>query len=88
MVRSTEAVTALRAMIAEPAVFEEATVTRLALRATMPIGDKKRALHLYESFMTSYAILLLRDLWSADDWDHLLREANRVLDEIVVATRP
>ena len=85
MVRSAEALTALRAMLAEISAFDESTITRLALRATSPIADKKRAFHLYDSFMASYAILFLGDLMSPEVAALQMREAHRSLDAIEAA---
>jgi hypothetical protein len=85
LVRSAEALTALRAMLADVAAFDESAIASLALRATSPIADEKRALHLYDSFMASYAILHLSDLMSPEVLALQMREAHRSLDAIEAA---
>jgi hypothetical protein len=88
MVRAAEALIALRAMLADVEAFDEATLTRLALRATMVIADKKRALHLHESLMASLAALRLGDCFPAWERTRQLRDAHATLDAIEAAMRP
>jgi hypothetical protein len=88
MVRSAEALTALRAMLADVEAFDEQVLTRLSLRATMPIADKDRALHLHEMLMAAVAGLKLGDFFLAHERERQLRDANATLDAIEAATRP
>jgi hypothetical protein len=85
LLRATEALTVLRAMLADAKAFDEAIFNGLALRATKPIADKRYARNLYESFMACYGILLFGDHLDRDVPPRLLREANWILDDIEMA---
>jgi hypothetical protein len=88
IVSAAEAVTALRAMLAEPELFEDAIFRRLMLRATRPIADGEKRLKLYERLMSCRAGMLLSDCVATfPDRAELLREAHEMLDAIEEAGR-
>lgn len=80
---AAEAVSALRAMLAEPELFEYATFRRLMQRATRPIADKTKSLKLYERLISCIVGVRLNE-WTTTFPDRagLLREARELLDAI------
>ena len=83
--QAVEAVTALRAMLADPQLFEDAIFRRLMLRATRPIVDRKMSLQLYERLMSCLVgVRLSGDFTTFLDRVGLLREAHELLDAIEV----
>lgn len=83
MVRAAEAVTVLRAMLAEPELFESAIFRRLMLRATRPIPDAAKRLKLYERLLSCVVGIGLNEcITTFPDREGLLREAHQWLDAI------
>jgi hypothetical protein len=83
--QAAEAVAALRAMLADPQLFEDAVFRRLMLRATRPIVDRKRSLQLHERLMSCLVgVRLSDDFTTFPDRAGLLREAHELLDAIEV----
>lgn len=86
MAQAAEAVTALRAMLAEPELFEGAIYRRLILRATQPIPDARKRLKLYERLLSCVVGINLNECFTTfPDRAGLLREADELLDMIEAA---
>jgi hypothetical protein len=88
IVSAAEAVTTLRAMLAEPHLFKDEIFRRLMLHSTQPIADRNKSLQLYERLMSCRAGMLLNDcIATFPDRAELLREAHETLDTIEEAGR-